>query len=75
MIATIKYYFRYLLPLPGAVDISILDAGGSPIRQWVGVALDRGLITEELVLADEPGLGEWTIQVGNVIGNYIFYIF
>lgn len=55
--------FRYLLPLSGGVDVSVLDAGGSPIRQWVGVSLDRGLITDELILADEPALGEWTIQV------------
>lgn len=45
------------------MDVSILDAGGSPVRQWVGTSLDRGLITEELILADEPALGEWTIQV------------
>ncbi|KAG6455793.1 hypothetical protein O3G_MSEX009390, partial [Manduca sexta] len=54
---------KYLLPLTDNVDISILDAGGSPVRQWAGVALDRGIITDELMLADEPALGEWTIQV------------
>lgn len=54
------------MPLSGAVDVSILDASGSPIRQWVKVALDRGLITDELILAEEPALGEWTIQVKEI---------
>ncbi|XP_049864919.1 CD109 antigen-like isoform X2 [Pectinophora gossypiella] len=54
---------KYLLPLAGTVDVSVLDAGGSPVRQWAAVSLDRGIITEELLLADEPALGEWTIQV------------
>ncbi|KAJ2953639.1 hypothetical protein O0L34_g1251 [Tuta absoluta] len=54
---------KYLLPLSGAVDVSVLDARGSPVRQWVSVPLDRGIITEEFLLADEPALGEWTIEV------------
>lgn len=54
---------RYLLPLSTTVDVSVLDSGGSPIRQWASAALDRGVLTQELVLADEPALGEWTIQV------------
>ncbi|XP_049691725.2 thioester-containing protein 1 allele R1 [Helicoverpa armigera] len=54
---------KYLLPLSSTVDVSVLDTGGSPIRQWAGAELDRGVLTEELVLADEPALGEWTIQV------------
>ncbi|KAH9632718.1 hypothetical protein HF086_013090 [Spodoptera exigua] len=54
---------KYLLPLSTTVDVSVLDTGGSPIRQWAGVELDRGVLTQELVLADEPALGEWTIQV------------
>ncbi|CAH2243434.1 jg9350 [Pararge aegeria aegeria] len=54
---------KYLLPLSGTVDISILDTGGSPVRQWASVPLDRGLFAEELLLADEPALGQWTIQV------------
>lgn len=54
---------RYLLPLSTTVDVSVLDTGGAPIRQWAGAELDRGVLTEELVLADEPALGEWTIQV------------
>ncbi|KAJ8726365.1 hypothetical protein PYW07_001063 [Mythimna separata] len=54
---------KYLLPLSTTVDVSVLDTGGSPIRQWVGAELDRGVLTEELLLADEPALGEWTIQV------------
>ncbi|XP_075992321.1 thioester-containing protein 1 allele R1-like [Anticarsia gemmatalis] len=54
---------KYLLPLSTTVDVSILDTGGSPIRQWAGAELDRGVLTQELALADEPALGEWTIQV------------
>uniref|UniRef100_A0A2A4K0R1 TEP1-F n=1 Tax=Heliothis virescens TaxID=7102 RepID=A0A2A4K0R1_HELVI len=54
---------KYLLPLSSTVDVSVLDTGGSPIRQWASAELDRGVLTEELVLADEPALGEWTIQV------------
>ncbi|XP_038206788.1 C3 and PZP-like alpha-2-macroglobulin domain-containing protein 8 isoform X2 [Zerene cesonia] len=54
---------KYLLPLSNAVDISILDTGGSPVRQWAGVPLDRGVFSGELVLADEPALGQWTVQV------------
>ncbi|KAJ0181857.1 hypothetical protein K1T71_002579 [Dendrolimus kikuchii] len=54
---------KYLLPVSGAVDVTVLDSGGSPIRQWAGVPLEKGVLTEELVLADEPALGEWTIQV------------
>lgn len=54
---------KYLLPLSTTVDVSVLDTGGAPIRQWAGAELDRGVLTEELVLADEPALGEWTIQV------------
>ncbi|XP_026329682.1 CD109 antigen-like isoform X2 [Hyposmocoma kahamanoa] len=53
---------KYLLPLTGAVDVSVLDSGGSPVRQWVASNLDRGLLTRELLLADEPALGQWTIQ-------------
>ncbi|XP_052755570.1 thioester-containing protein 1 allele R1-like isoform X2 [Galleria mellonella] len=54
---------KYLLPLTGTVDVNVLDAGGSPVRQWAAVTLDRGLFTDLLTLADEPALGEWTIQV------------
>ncbi|XP_004927018.1 C3 and PZP-like alpha-2-macroglobulin domain-containing protein 8 [Bombyx mori] len=54
---------KYLLPLSGTADISILDAGGSSIREWAGLTIDRGIISEELILADEPTLGEWKIQV------------
>ncbi|CAH0603133.1 unnamed protein product [Chrysodeixis includens] len=54
---------KYLLPLAATVDVSVLDTGGSPIRQWAAAELDRGVLTEELLLADEPALGEWTIQV------------
>ncbi|CAK1549918.1 unnamed protein product [Leptosia nina] len=54
---------KYLLPLSNAVDINILDTAGSPVRQWAGVPLDRGVFSGELMLADEPALGQWTIQV------------
>ncbi|KAM3964840.1 thioester-containing protein 1 allele R1 [Aphomia sociella] len=54
---------KYLLPLTGTVDVSVLDAGGSPVRQWAAVPLDRGIFSDLLTLADEPALGEWTIQV------------
>ncbi|CAB3250011.1 unnamed protein product [Arctia plantaginis] len=54
---------KYLLPLSTTVDVSVLDSGGSPIRQWAAADLDRGVLTQELVLADEPALGKWTIQV------------
>ena len=54
---------RYLLPLSGTVDISVLDSGGAPVRQWGAVPLDKGIFSDELLLADEPALGQWTIQV------------
>lgn len=54
---------KYLLPLTTTVHVTVLDTGGSPIRQWANAKLDRGVLTEELVLADEPALGQWTIQV------------
>lgn len=54
---------KYLLPLSGNVDISILDTGGTPVRQWAGAPLDRGLVTAELPLDTEPALGEWTLKV------------
>ncbi|XP_063529848.1 thioester-containing protein 1 allele R1-like [Cydia strobilella] len=54
---------KYLLPLSVPIDVSVMDAGGFPVRQWGAVSLDRGILSEELVLADEPALGEWTIQV------------
>ncbi|XP_041986950.1 CD109 antigen-like [Aricia agestis] len=54
---------KYLLPLSNTIDVSVLDAGGSPIRDWAAVPLDRGVYANELTLADEPALGEWTIQV------------
>ncbi|CAH4004421.1 unnamed protein product [Pieris brassicae] len=54
---------KYLLPLSNNVDVSILDTGGSPVRQWAGVSLDRGVFSGEFTLADEPALGMWTIQV------------
>lgn len=54
---------RYLLPLSGLIDVSVMDTGGSPVRQWGAVSLDRGIVADELILADEPALGEWTIQV------------
>ncbi|CAG4944809.1 unnamed protein product [Colias eurytheme] len=65
---------KYLLPLSNAVDVSILDTGGSPVRQWAGVALDRGVFSGELVLADEPALGQWTVQVevrGQIYSKHI----
>ncbi|CAH2104660.1 unnamed protein product [Euphydryas editha] len=54
---------KYLLPLSNTVDVSVLDTGGSPVRQWAAVSLDTGIFAEEFLLADEPALGEWTIQV------------
>ncbi|CAG9566895.1 unnamed protein product [Danaus chrysippus] len=54
---------KYLLPLSGTVDVSVLDTKGSPVRQWASVNLDKGLFSNELLLADEPALGQWTIQV------------
>ncbi|XP_026487589.2 thioester-containing protein 1 allele S3-like [Vanessa tameamea] len=54
---------KYLLPLSSTVDVSLLDTGGSPVRQWAAKPLDRGIFAEELLLADEPALGQWTIQV------------
>lgn len=54
---------RYLLPLSGTVDVSVLDTSGAPVRQWVAVPLDKGILSDELLLADEPALGQWTVQV------------
>ncbi|XP_013181291.1 PREDICTED: C3 and PZP-like alpha-2-macroglobulin domain-containing protein 8 [Papilio xuthus] len=54
---------KYLLPLNTSVDVSILDAGGAAIREWAAAPLDRGLFADTLALADQPALGEWTIQV------------
>ncbi|KPJ15105.1 CD109 antigen [Papilio machaon] len=54
---------KYLLPLNTSVDVSILDAGGAAIREWAAASLDRGLFADTLTLADQPALGEWTIQV------------
>ncbi|KAI8427884.1 hypothetical protein MSG28_002244 [Choristoneura fumiferana] len=54
---------RYLLPLSGLIDVSVMDVGGSPVRQWGAIPLEQGIVADELILADEPALGEWTIQV------------
>ncbi|XP_013188878.2 C3 and PZP-like alpha-2-macroglobulin domain-containing protein 8 [Amyelois transitella] len=54
---------KYLLPLTGTVDVSILDTGGSPVQEWAAMDLDRGIFTNQVKLSDEPALGEWTIQV------------
>ncbi|CAH0725826.1 unnamed protein product, partial [Brenthis ino] len=54
---------KYLLPLSGTVDVSVLDTSGAPVRQWVAVPLDKGILSDELLLADEPALGQWTVQV------------
>ncbi|XP_053625843.1 thioester-containing protein 1 allele S3-like [Plodia interpunctella] len=54
---------KYLLPLSGTVDVSVLDSGGSAVQQWPAVDLDRGVFASQLKLSDEPALGEWTIQV------------
>ncbi|VVD02140.1 unnamed protein product [Leptidea sinapis] len=54
---------KYLLPLPNTIDVNLLDTGGSPVRQWAGETLDRGVFSTEFTLADEPALGHWTIQV------------
>ncbi|CAH0404826.1 unnamed protein product [Chilo suppressalis] len=54
---------KYLLPLNAPVDVSLLDAGGAPVWQKLAVSLDRGVFTDQFVIADEPALGEWTIQV------------
>ncbi|CAH0748966.1 unnamed protein product [Diatraea saccharalis] len=54
---------KYLLPLNAPVDVSLLDAGGAPVWQKLAVSLDKGIFTDQFTLADEPALGEWTIQV------------
>ncbi|KAL4708067.1 hypothetical protein ACJJTC_009846 [Scirpophaga incertulas] len=54
---------KYLLPLPAVVDVTLLDAGGSPVWQKLAVALDKGVYTDQFTIADEPALGGWTIQV------------
>lgn len=63
LLKIVSYVFRYLLPLNTSVDVSILDAGGAAIREWAAAPLDRGLFADALPLADQPALGEWTIQV------------
>ncbi|XP_028159271.1 CD109 antigen-like [Ostrinia furnacalis] len=54
---------KHLLPISNTVDVSVLDAGGSPVWQKLAVPLDKGIFTDQFMLADEPALGEWTIQV------------
>lgn len=59
------------MPLTNTVDVSVLDAGGSPVWQKLTVPLEKGIYTDQFKLTDEPALGEWTIQVGRVY-NYAF---
>ncbi|CAG9098707.1 unnamed protein product [Plutella xylostella] len=54
---------KYLLGLSGVVDVTVRAAGGAAVRQWAGLSLDRGLLALELPLADQPALGQWTIEV------------
>ncbi|KAG7311407.1 hypothetical protein JYU34_002449 [Plutella xylostella] len=54
---------KYLLGLSGVVDVTVRAAGGAAVRQWAGLPLDRGLLALELPLADQPALGQWTIEV------------
>ncbi|CAG5022083.1 unnamed protein product [Parnassius apollo] len=54
---------KYLLPLNTTVDVSVVDSGGSAVREWAAAALDRGVFAEQLALADQPALGQWTVQV------------
>ncbi|KAL0849223.1 hypothetical protein ABMA28_013556 [Loxostege sticticalis] len=54
---------KHLLPLSNTVDVSVLDAGGSPVWQKLTVPLEKGIYTDQFKLTDEPALGEWTIQI------------
>lgn len=49
------------------MDVSVLDAGGSPVWQKLTVPLEKGIYTDQFKLTDEPALGEWTIQVESTI--------
>ncbi|XP_064090447.1 CD109 antigen-like isoform X4 [Macrobrachium nipponense] len=52
----------------GAIDVFIKDGAGNLVKQWRRVFTNKGVWTGELLLAEEPVLGNWNITV-DVLGQ------
>ncbi|XP_015930765.2 CD109 antigen isoform X2 [Parasteatoda tepidariorum] len=59
----------HLLPsVTGAINMYITDASGNRIKQWGKVFTTKGIASAELLLSDQPVLGDWTINV-DILGQ------
>nr|BAK64112.1 thioester-containing protein [Hasarius adansoni] len=59
----------HLLPsVTGAINIFITDASGNRIKQWNRLFTTKGISSGELLLSEQPVLGDWTINV-DVLGQ------
>ncbi|KAG8196513.1 hypothetical protein JTE90_012327 [Oedothorax gibbosus] len=59
----------HLLPsVTGAITIFVTDASGNRIKQWGKVFTTKGIASAELLLSDQPVLGDWTINV-DILGQ------
>ncbi|GBM39099.1 CD109 antigen [Araneus ventricosus] len=59
----------HLLPsVTGAINMYITDASGNRIKQWGKVFTQKGIASADLLLSDQPVLGDWTINV-DVLGQ------
>ncbi|GIY59393.1 CD109 antigen [Caerostris extrusa] len=59
----------HLLPsVTGAINMFITDASGNRVKQWGKVFTTKGIASADLLLSDQPVLGDWTINV-DVLGQ------
>ncbi|BFZ14930.1 hypothetical protein BsWGS_17968 [Bradybaena similaris] len=53
----------------GNLNISIHDAGGNKIKQWLQETPTEGVVTRYLSLSSQPVLGDWKIRVDAANSN------
>ncbi|XP_035220649.1 CD109 antigen-like [Stegodyphus dumicola] len=59
----------HLLPtVTGAINMFITDASGNRIKQWNRQFTSKGAVSADLLLSDQPVLGDWSINV-DILGQ------
>lgn len=65
----------HLLPtVTGAINVFITDASGNRIKQWDRLFTSKGVLSAELLLSDQPVLGNWIINV-DILGQVFKKLF